>query len=79
VGLVFIDGGEVRINQLRGADALSQSEIFRQSAPHPRPPASNVIADAGFVRTLLIKPGHPFDAPMHGLLGDTGEKPRSGT
>jgi hypothetical protein len=33
-----------------------------QPAPHPLPPASNAIPYSDNIRTLLIKPVHPFDA-----------------
>jgi hypothetical protein len=74
VGLAFIDGDvEGPLIRVRPTDERSQSDIFRQSTPHPPPPASNVLPDADIVRTLLVKPVHPFAAPLNGLRGNTDD------
>jgi hypothetical protein len=44
-----------------------------QTTTHPRPPSSNVLADADSTRTLLVKPGDTFNASSHGLRGDTDD------
>jgi hypothetical protein len=40
-----------------------------QSGSHPPPPPSHVLADAEFIRTLLIKPAETFDEPIAAGLG----------